>query len=119
MALAYIFYYDIIEVPKRIFNAAADLEMGKYQNRKCKPVPMNVLYECWKWCQKKLNDINQYNRAHNKGPSNDSDRLAYDLAVVLGKVPQFIAYKEKQNAAVFNSAAFFIVIFNFTLYHPW
>lgn len=92
-------HYDIVEVPSRLFQIIADLEIGKYKGKRCKPVKVSTLYGCWKWGQRKLNEINQYNKSHNKGPTDDSARLMYDLAILIGKIPNYLAYKEKQKAA--------------------
>jgi hypothetical protein len=92
-------HYDIAMVPTRFWQVISDLEAGKYKGKRCKPISITTLYGCWKWGQKKLNEINQYNKSHNKGPTDDSTRLMYDLAILVGKVPNYLAYKEKQKAA--------------------
>ena len=92
-------HYDITVVPSRFWQVVADLEVGKYKGGKCKPVNVNTLCGCWKWGQRKLDEIHQYNKSQNKGPKDDSARIMYDLAVLIGKVPNYLAYKEKQKAA--------------------
>jgi hypothetical protein len=92
-------HYDIIEVPKRFWQVVADLGAGKYKQRKCKPVSIQTLCGCWKWGQHKLDEIYRNNKMYNKGPTDGSARLSYDLAVLVGKVPQFIAHQEKQKTA--------------------
>ena len=91
--------YDIVTVPSYFWQLVSDLEGGMYKRQRCKPVSAATLYECWKWGQKKLNEIDHYNRSHNKGPKDDGARLMYDLAVLVGKVPNYLAYKEKKKAA--------------------
>lgn len=88
--------YDISVVPTRFWQVVADLEAGKYKGKRCKPVGIEMLLGMWKWGQRKLNEINQYNKSHNKGPTDDNARLMYDLAILVGKLPQFLAYKEKK-----------------------
>ena len=92
-------HYDITVVPSRFWQVVADLEVGKYKGGRCKPVGVDVLYGCWKWGQRKLNEIDQYNKSQHKGPKDDSARIMYDLAVLVGKVPNYLAYKEKQKVA--------------------
>lgn len=96
--------YDIIEVPKRLFQVVAELELGQYKGKRCKPVKASTLCGCWKWGQHKLDEISQYNKAHSKGPTNDSARIMYDLAILIGKIPNYLAYKEKQKISK-NEAA--------------
>ena len=91
--------YNITSVPTRFWQIIADLEGGMYKGKRCKPVSVTTLFGCWKWGQGKLNEINQYNRTHNKGPNDDNSRLKYDLAVIIGKIPNYMAYKEKQKSA--------------------
>lgn len=91
--------YNITSVPTRFWQIVADLEGGMYKGKRCKPVNIITLCGCWRWGQQKLNEINYYNKSHNKGPKDDSARLAYDLAVLVGKVPNYLAYKTKQKAA--------------------
>lgn len=91
--------YNITMIPTRFWQIIADLEMGKYKGKRCKPVDIRVLCGCWKWGQRKLNQISQYNTSHNKGPTDDNARLMYDLTILVGKIPNYLAYKEKQKAA--------------------
>ena len=91
--------YDVISITGRFWQVVADLNNGIYRRKRCKKVATETLLETWKWYQQKLNDINMYNKAHNKGPKNDEERIPYDLAIVVQKVPEYLAYKEKQKAA--------------------
>lgn len=88
--------YNVVEVPKRLFQTVAELEMGKYKGKRCKPVKTSTICGCWKWGQRKLDEINKHNKSNGKGPTDDSARIMYDLAILVGKVPQFLSYKEKQ-----------------------
>ena len=91
--------YNITMIPSRFWQIVADLEIGKYKGKRCKPIGISVLYGCWKWGQHKLNEIARYNKSHNKGPADDNARLMYDLAILIGQVPQFLAYNDKQKVA--------------------
>ncbi len=101
--------YNITMIPSRFWQIVADLEIGKYKGKRCKPVDISVLYGCWKWGQRKLNEIDQYNKSHNKGPADDNARLMYDLAILIGKLPQFLAYKDKQKVAKKEMARAFVL----------
>lgn len=91
--------YNIAMIPSRFWQIISDLENGIYKGKRCKPVETETLCGCWKWGQHKLNEIHKYNQSHNKGPTDGNARLMYDLAILVGKVPQFLAYREKQKAA--------------------
>ena len=91
-------HYDIIEVPKRFWQVVADLGIGKYKQRKCKPVSIKQFYECWKWGQKKLDEISIANKMNHRGPDNDVDRLKYDFAILITKYPLFLKHQSKMEA---------------------
>ena len=94
--------YDIVSVPSYFWQVVAELENGVYRNKRCKPVKTFDLYECWKWGQRKLNEINIGNRMNHKGPGNDSERLCYDLAILITKYPLFLKHKSKASAQIIN-----------------
>ena len=87
--------YDITVVPKRFWTAVSDLGNGEYRGQRCKPVEIDTLVGCWKWGQVKLNQIATNNKAKHTGPSNDEQRLFYDFAILVSKVPSYLSYKEK------------------------
>ena len=91
-------HYDISVITGRFFQIVAGLESGTYKGKRCKPISIGTLLECWKWGQKKLDEIKQYNNVNHKGPDNDNARLMYDLAILIGKMPNYLAYKAKQEA---------------------
>lgn len=92
--------YDIVTVPSYFWQLVADLEHGIYKRKKCKPIKTFDLYECWKWGQRGLNKINVNNKMHHKGPGNDTDRLRYDLAILITKYPLFLQHKAKASATI-------------------
>ena len=95
-------HYDISVVPTRFWQIIADLEMGKYKGKKCKPISTKSLYDCWQWGQINLNKIAVNNKMNHQGPHNDVDRLRYDLAILITKYPSFLKHKSKM--AVIESA---------------
>ena len=90
--------YDICAVPGSFWQMVADLENGKYRNKKCKPIKTDMLLAMWKWGQGKLDKIAQNNRASRKGPSNDTERLRYDLAILMGHVEDYKKYKARKES---------------------
>jgi len=82
--------YNIIEVPKRFMMIVSELSIGKYKGKVCRPVKTKLLLDVWKWGQHNLDNIDKYNKNNNKGPTNDSDRLFYDLAILIKKIPDYI-----------------------------
>ena len=91
--------YNVVDIPNRFWQVVADLSNGIYKSKRCNKVPTETLLETWKWGQQKLNEIDKYNKANCKGPVNDQQRIPYDLAIIVQKVPAFLTYKEKQKAA--------------------
>ena len=91
-------HYDVTEIPTRFWNVVADLENGNYKQKKCNPVSIKTLFEAWRWGQVKLDSINRKNKINGTGPKNDEQRVAYDLAVLVGKIPLFLKAKAKRDA---------------------
>ena len=90
--------YDIAMIPSYFWQLVADLECGKYKNKKCKPISVTQLYDCWVWGQRNLNKISINNKMNHRGPKNDADRLRYDLAILITKYPLFLKHKAKSAA---------------------
>ena len=84
--------YDITAVPARFWQIVADLEQGVYKGKKCRSISVGMLMDMWKWGQKRLNKIDAKNKTNNIGPQNDTDRLRYDLAILIGHVGDYIKY---------------------------
>ena len=91
--------YDIVTVPNYFWQLVADLENGMYKRKRCKPVSVSTLCECWKWGQRNLDKIAINNKMNHKGPGDDSDRLRYDLAILISKYPLFLKQQSKKLAA--------------------
>lgn len=92
--------YDVVTVPNYFWQLVADLEKGVYKRKKCKPVSIFDLCECWKWGQRNLNKISVNNKMNRKGPDNDVDRLRYDLAILISKYPLFLNHRSKTSVAM-------------------
>lgn len=97
--------YDIAAVPTRFWQIVADLGNGTYKGKRCKPVSMETLLGAWKWGQKRLNGVNAKNKTSHKGPKNDSDRVVYDLAILIGHMGDYIKYttRTKEESAEIKS----------------
>ena len=91
--------YDIVTVPSYFWQLVSDLEGGMYKRKRCKPVSVGTLCECWKWGQQNLNKIAINNKMNHKGPGDDVDRLRYDLAILISKYPLFLKQQSKKLAS--------------------
>jgi hypothetical protein len=87
--------YDVVTVPSYFWQLVADLEAGKYRNKKCKPISITTLYPMWRWGQKRLDNIALSNKSNRKGPKNDNDRLRYDLAILISHTEDFKKHQNK------------------------
>ena len=88
--------YNVAAIPSFFWIAVMGLRNGTYKGRRCKKVPVEILLEAWKWGQKKLNDINNRNKMNHRGPMDDVSRISYDFAIIVKKIPDYLAYKAKQ-----------------------
>ena len=91
--------YKIVSAPDRFWQVLADLNNGIYKRKRCKKTPTDVILETWKWLQKDLDDIARGNRLNHRGPTDDKQRVLYDFAIVVNRIPEFMTYKAKQEAA--------------------
>jgi hypothetical protein len=94
-------HYDVSVVPSYFWQLISGLRNGEYRSKKCKPIIADTLYAMWRWGQKNLDKIAANNRNKNKGPKNSSDRLRYDLAVLLTHTDDYNNYitRTKEEAA--------------------
>lgn len=93
-------HYDVSIVPTYFWQVVADLENGKYKQQKCKPITTEMLYKMWMWGQKRLDGLNVKNKTNRNGPKNDSDRLRYDLAVLISHTGDYIKYTARTKQEV-------------------
>lgn len=91
-------HYNVGKLPSRFWNIVADLEKGIYNKLQCKQVPTVLLYNAWKWAQKNLDSINRKNKRNKKGPKTDSERVNYDLSIVVQHIPDYLKAKAKIEA---------------------
>lgn len=95
--------YDVYAVSERFWNIVEDISNGIYKRKKCKAIDMQTLMDAWKWGQKKLDKIAANNKAKNKGPQNDEQRLNYDLAIILqhiGDYQRYITQTKEEKAEI-------------------
>lgn len=91
-------HYDIMVMPERFWEMVVQLNNGLYKGKKCKPISIDTLYGAWCWGQKKLDSINRQNKQNKKGPKTDTERLPYDLAILVQHIPDYLKYKAKCDA---------------------
>lgn len=98
--------YNVTAVDNaRFWQVVADLDNGFYKQKRCKKVPTDVLLEAWKWGQHNLNEINKQNKMNHRGPATDKERILYDLAIIVNKVPNYLAHKAKCEAEAAEAKA--------------
>lgn len=95
-------FYDVVVVPNRFFQMVADLNNGEYKRKRCKPINTKDLLDAWEWGQNNLDKIARNNKAKHIGPKTDGDRIMYDLAIIVGKIPVFFEQKKQQAAAKYE-----------------
>lgn len=81
--------YDVSAISGAFWTVVEDIGNGIYKRKKCRPIDMDTILQTWKWGQKHLDKIAANNKAKNRGPINGSQRLPYDLAIVLQHVDDY------------------------------
>lgn len=89
-------HYDVVKVTSPIFTRIDAVITGTY-GRKSKPIDYADFVECWRYGQKKLDNIARKNKAAGKNITGEA-RVNYDLAVVVKKFPQWKRWQEKLKA---------------------
>ena len=95
--------YDIVSPPDRLFEVIAQLNNGVYKNKRCNPINNYDLLGAWKWGQHNLDKIYRNNRMRGVGPQTDEERILYDLAVIVRKMPIYFKRKSEEAAIEANA----------------
>ena len=95
-------HYDIAVVPARFWQIVADLKRGVYKGKRCRPISMEMLLGVWKWGQRKLDEIARSNKMRCKGPTNDADRINYDLSILINHISDYEKYLARSRAEETN-----------------
>lgn len=87
-------HYSIIAVPGTFWTLLDSVHKGEYKG-KSKALDILTIYKLWVWGQRNLDNIAKQNKMRHTGPQRDSDRLRYDLAILISKYPLFVEEQER------------------------
>lgn len=90
-------HYNIIAVPGTFWTLLDSVHKGEYKG-KSKALDILTIYKLWVWGQRNLDNIAKQNKMRHTGPQRDSDRLRYDLAILISKYPLFVEEQERLRA---------------------
>lgn len=94
-----IVHYDVGALSRRFWSIIADIQSGKYNGRRCKPIELETLFDMWKYYKEELDRINLRNIKQGNNIF-DENRVLYDLAIIMknyGKIQREMK-KEKVTA---------------------
>lgn len=91
--------YGVNIISNRFWEMVRELNKGIYKGKRCKPISSELLFHAWVWGQKNLDKIDRNNKAKHKGPQNGAERINYDFAIIISKIPNYLAYQAKNEAA--------------------
>ena len=94
--------YDICSISAYCETTINKVLTGTYKG-KSKPIPYRDFAECWVAMQSELDKIYANNKRLGKSMTGDQ-RINYDLAIVVRKVPEYLAGKEKKKTAAIEFA---------------
>jgi hypothetical protein len=89
--------YEITTLPKYFFANLAKIYNGTYSKNLKEPIPVEDLYNMWQKKMDFLNKTYEYNMQHGK-EMYGTQRIAYDLAILINKYDSYKRWKAKQNA---------------------
>lgn len=90
-------HYNIGVVPGTFWTLLDSVHKGEYKG-KSKALDILTIYKLWVWGQRNLDNIAKQNKMRNTGPQRDSDRLRYDLAILISKYPLFVEEQSRLKA---------------------
>lgn len=89
-----IVHYDVGALSRRFWSIIADIQSGKYNGKRCKPIDLETLFDMWKDYQKELDKTNAWNKHHGKVIDGEV-RVNYDLAILMSNYVKYSKAKEK------------------------
>ena len=81
--------YEVSKLPESFWRVIEQIGHGDYKQKKCQPTDVDELHAAWKWSMPNLKRIAANNKANNRGPQNEWQRINYDLAIVLSHINDF------------------------------
>lgn len=97
--------YGITTLPKYFFANLAKIYNGTYSKNLKEPIPVEDLSDMWHKKMDFLNKTYEYNMQHGK-EMYGTQRIAYDLAILINKYDSYKRWKEKQ-AAIHEQEKYF------------
>lgn len=89
--------YGVTTLPKYFFANLAKIYNGTYSKNLKEPIPVEDLSDMWHKKMDFLNKTYEYNMQHGK-EMYGTQRIAYDLAILINKYDSYKRWKAKQNA---------------------
>lgn len=89
--------YGVTTLPKYFFVNLAKIYNGTYSKNLKEPIPVEDLSDMWHKKMDFLNKTYEYNMQHGK-EMYGTQRIAYDLAILINKYDSYKRWKAKQNA---------------------
>lgn len=89
--------YNLSTLPNYMFVKISQVFTGEYGKNVREPISVFDLYDMWQRKMDYLNKQAEYNKEHGKEMTG-TQRVTYDLAILINKYDSYKRWKEKQNA---------------------
>lgn len=93
-----IVHYDVGTLSRRFWSIIADIQSGKYNGRRCKPIELETLFDMWKYYKEELDRINLRNLKQGNNIF-DENRVLYDLAIIMKNYGKIQREMKKEKVA--------------------
>lgn len=93
-----IVHYDVGALSRRFWSIIADIQSGKYNGRRCKPIELETLFDMWKYYKEELDRINLRNLKQGNNIF-DENRVLYDLAIIMKNYGKIQREMKKEKVA--------------------
>lgn len=89
--------YNLSSLPNYMFVKISQVFTGEYGKNVREPISVFDLYDMWQRKMDYLNRQAEYNKEHGKEMTG-TQRVTYDLAILINKYDSYKRWKDKQNA---------------------
>lgn len=93
-----IVHYDVGALSRRFWSIIADIQSGKYNGKRCKPIELETLFDMWKYYKEELDRINLRNLKQGNNIF-DENRVLYDLAIIMKNYGKIQREMKKEKVA--------------------
>ena len=91
-------YPDVGKFSSQFWLIIESIGNGIYKTKRCKPIDCKTLLDMWKYFEKKLDKLYEYNKSNGKNMDSEV-RTRYDLSCIIAHYSEYTKAKEREQQA--------------------